>query len=88
MEVKLKLYGSSKLLSDKKILNIQLPESSNVEKLRHALTKIISKKNLKNDLNDLSKTVAFVSEKDEIISDKYRLKNNELISVFPPIGGG
>ena len=32
MEIKLKLYGSSKILSDKDTLNIQLPNNSNIEK--------------------------------------------------------
>ena len=46
MEIQLKLYGSSKILSDKDILHIELPINSNIEKLRSALNKIISKKHL------------------------------------------
>jgi len=88
MEIKLKLYGLSKILSDKEILNIKLPNNSNVEKLRDRLSKIISEKYLKNNLQNLSKTAAFFSEADEIINDKYKLKNKELISIIPPIGGG
>ena len=88
MEVQLKLYGSSKMLSDKEILNIKLPNNSNVETLRDALNKIISKKYLKNSLQNLSKTAAFYTEADEIINNSYKLKNKELISIIPPIGGG
>jgi molybdopterin converting factor small subunit len=88
MEIKLKLYGLSKILSDKEILNIKLPNNSNVEKLRDRLSKIISEKYLNNNLQNLSKTAAFFSEADEIINDKYKLKNKELISIIPPIGGG
>jgi len=88
MEVKLKLYGSSKMLSDKEILNIELPNNSNIETLRVALSKIISKKYLKNNLQNLSKTAAFFSETDEVVNDNYKLKNKELISIIPPIGGG
>ena len=88
MEVKLKLYGSSKMLSDKETLNIELPNNSNIETLRDALSKIISKKYLKNSLQNLSKTAAFFSETDEIVNDNYKLKNKELISIIPPIGGG
>jgi len=82
MEIQLKLYGSSKLLS------IQLPENSNVAKLRNKLTKIISEKHLKSNLTGLSKTAAFFSENDEVVNDNYKLKNKELISIIPPIGGG
>ena len=88
MQIQLKLYGSSKMLSDKEILNIKLPNNSNVETLRDALNKIISKKYLKNSLQNLSKTAAFFSEADEVINDNYKLKNKELISIIPPIGGG
>ena len=88
MEVQLKLYGSSKILSDKEILNIKLPSNSNIETLRGVLSKIISKKYLKNSLQNLSRTAAFFSEEDEIVNVIYKLKHNQLISIIPPIGGG
>ena len=50
MEIQLKLYGSSKILSDKDTLNIQLPNNSDIKKLRDILTKIISEKHLKTPL--------------------------------------
>ena len=88
MEIQLKLYGSSKILSDKETLNIQLPNNSNIEKLRNILTKIISEKYSKNNLENLPKTAAFFSEKDEVVNDNYKLKDKEFISIIPPIGGG
>ena len=50
MEIQLKLYGSSKILSDKDTLNIQLPNNSNIEKVRDILSKIISEKHSKSNL--------------------------------------
>ena len=88
MEIQLKLYGSSKILSDKDILNIQLPNNSDIKKLRDILTKIISEKHSKSNLENLPKTAAFFSEKDEVIDDSYKLRNKEYISIIPPIGGG
>ena len=88
MEIQLKLYGSSKMLSDKEILHIKLPNNSNIKKLRNTLNKIISEQYLKNNLQNLSKTAAFFSEADEVINDNYKLKDKELISIIPPIGGG
>ena len=88
MEIQLKLYGSSKILSDKDTLNIQLPNNSNIEKVRDILTKIISEKYSKSNLKNLPKTAAFFSEKDEVINDNYKLKDKEFISIIPPIGGG
>ena len=88
MEIQLKLYGSSKILSDKDTLNIQLPNNSNIEKVRDVLSKIISEKYSKNNLENLPKTAAFFSEKDEVVNDNYKLKDKEFISIIPPIGGG
>ena len=88
MEIQLKLYGSSKILSDKDTLNIQLPNNSNIEKVRDILSKIISEKYSKSNLGNLPKTAAFFSEKDEVVNDNYKLKDKEFISIIPPIGGG
>ena len=88
MEIQLKLYGSSKILSEKETLNIQLPNNSNIKKLRDILTKIISEKYSRSNLENLPKTAAFFSEKDEVIDDSYKLRNKEFISIIPPIGGG
>ena len=88
MEIQLKLYGSSKILSEKDTLNIQLPNNSNIEKVRDILSKIISEKHSKNNLENLPKTAAFFSEADEVVNDSYKLKDKELISIIPPIGGG
>ena len=88
MEIQLKLYGSSKILSDRETLNIELPNDSNIEKLRNILTKIISEKHLKSNLENLPRTAAFFSEKDEVVNDNYKLRDKESISIIPPIGGG
>mgnify|MGYP000928310504 FL=1 len=88
MEIQLKLYGSSKILNDQDILNVQLPNNSNIQNLRDILTKIISEKYSKSNLNNLPRTAAFFSEKDEVISDSYKLRDKEFISIIPPIGGG
>jgi len=88
MEIQLKLYGPSKMLSSKETLFVQLPNNSNIEKLRSALSRIISEKFSKNNLENLPKTAAFFSEADEVVNDSYKLKDKELISIIPPIGGG
>ena len=45
-------------------------------------------KKLEYNIENLPKTAAFFSEADEIVNDSYKLKNKELISIIPPIGGG
>ena len=86
MKIQLRLYGSSKILSDKDALKIQLPNNSNIEKLRDILFKIISEKYPKSKLENLPKTAAFFSEKNEVVNDNYKLKDKESISIIPQIG--
>ena len=88
MKINLRLYGSSKILSDKEALKIELPNNSNIEKLRDVLSKIISERHSKSSLENLPKTAAFFSENNEVINNNYKLKDKESISIIPPIGGG
>ena len=88
MEIQLKLYGSSKILSNEETLSIKLPNNSNISKLRDILKKIISEKYSKSNLENLSRTAAFFSEKNEVINDSYKLRDQEFIAIIPPIGGG
>ena len=88
MEIQLRLYGASKILSDKDAIKIELPNNSNIKKLRDILSKIISEKYSKSNLENLPKTAAFFSEKNEVVNDNYKLKDKEFISIIPPIGGG
>ena len=88
MEIQIKLYGSSKMLSDSETLLIKLPENSNIGHLRNSLKKFINENYSKSNLTNLCNSAAFFSDKNEIINDNYQLKNKELISIIPPIGGG
>jgi molybdopterin converting factor small subunit len=88
MKIQLKLYGSSELLSGKGVLSISLPKNSKIKNLRSSLMNLIVKKKLKNNLGSLPEAAAFSNMKDEIVSDNYRLKNKELLSIIPPIAGG
>ena len=88
MKIQLKLYGSSELLSGKGVLSFSLPKNSKIKNLRSSLMNLIVKKKLKNNLGSLPELAAFSNMKDEIVSDNYRLKNKELLSIIPPIAGG
>ena len=88
MEIQIKLYGSSKILSENDTLHVELPDNSNIGQLRNSLKKLINEKYSKNNLSNLPSSAAFFSEKDEIVNESYQLKNKELISIIPPIGGG
>ena len=76
------------MLSENETLLIELPENSNIGQLRNSLKKLINERYLKNNLGNLPNSAAFFSDRNEIINDNYQLKNKELISIIPPIGGG
>ena len=88
MEIQIKLYGSSKMLSENETLLIKLPRNSNIGHLRSSLKKFIDKNYANSNLDSLPNCAAFYSDSNEIINDSYQLKNKELISIIPPIGGG
>ena len=76
------------MLSENETLLIRLPKNSNIGQLRSSLKKFIDENYSKSNLSNLSNSAAFFSDKNEIINDNYQLKNKELISIIPPIGGG
>ena len=76
------------MLSENETLLIRLPKNSNIGQLRSSLKKFIDENYSKSNLSNLSNSAAFFSDKNEIINDSYQLKNKELISIIPPIGGG
>ena len=80
-----------KLLVQDTEIRLIVDNSSNdsiIEKVMDILSKIISEKHSKCNLENLPKTAAFFSEKNEVIDDSYKLRNKEFISIIPPIGGG
>ena len=76
------------MLSKNETLLIRLPENSNIGQLISSLKKFIDEKYSKSNLGNLPNSAAFFSDRNEIINDSYQLKNKELISIIPPIGGG
>ena len=76
------------MLSKNETLLIRLPENSNIGQLRSSLKKFIDETYSKSNLGNLPNSAAFFSDRNEIINDNYQLKNKELISIIPPIGGG
>ena len=88
MEIQIKLYGSSKMLSENETLLIRLPKNSNIGQLRSSLKQFIDENYSKSNLGNPPNSAAFFSDRNEIINDNYQLKNKELISIIPPIGGG
>ena len=87
--MKLELYGASRDFSKESFIIFNIKEKSTIKELRVAIIKFI-KINF-NDNEGYKKIVnssSFCSYKNEIVSDNYKISNDEKIGIIPPIGGG
>ena len=75
MKVTVELYGATKDLSKNKFLEFEIKKNSSI-------------KDIKIQILDLIENSVFCSEKEEIISEKYKINENQKIGIIPPIGGG
>ena len=89
MNIKLELYGASKDFSKESFIIFNLEEKSTIKELRVAIIDFIDA-NFKNNesYKKIANSSVFCSDKDEIVSDNYKISNNERVAIIPPIGGG
>ena len=89
MKIKIELFGASRDFSNQDSLEFNVDNNSTIKDIRTKIINYLDKnfngnKNFKKIVN-LS---AFCSEKNNIISDNYKITDNEKIAIIPPIGGG
>ena len=89
MKVILELFGASRDLSDKDFLEFDLKKNSSIKDIKIQILNLIEKSFEGNqNLKKLIEGSAFCSDKDEIISENYKINENQKIGIIPPIGGG
>ena len=88
MKIQIELFGASREFSDQNYLEFNIENNSTIKDVRK---KIIDYLNKDFDGNEnfikIVNSSAFCSN-DNIISDNYKITNNEKIAIIPPIGGG
>ena len=89
MKVKIELFGAARDFSDQNILELTLNNNSTIKDTRIEIIKYL-KENFdgNKDFIRIVNTSAFSSENNNIVSDNYKITNNEKIAIIPPIGGG
>ena len=89
MKIKLELFGASRDFSKTDHLEIEVKVDASVEDLRNGIIKYLDK-NFKGNESFIKvvKSSAFCSENNEIISNNYKIINDQKIGIIPPIGGG
>ena len=89
MKIKLELFGASRDFSEKDYLELDLKEKSSIKDLRQEILNFIDN-NFKGNENykKLILSSTFCSEKNNIVSDDYKITKQQKIGIIPPIGGG
>ncbi|MDC3119812.1 MoaD/ThiS family protein [Candidatus Pelagibacter sp.] len=89
MIVKIELFGAARDFSDQNILELNLNNGSTIKDIRLNIINYLQE-NFQGNKNFIKivNTSAFSSENNTIVSDNYKITNNEKIAIIPPIGGG
>ena len=89
MKIKIELYGASRDFSSHNSLDLNLNNNSTIKDIRNELINYLDEKfNGNESYKKIVNSSAFCSENNNIVSDNYKIKNNEKIAIIPPIGGG
>ena len=89
MKVIIELFGSSRDFSDQNLLEFNVNNNSTIKDIRIKIINYLDKNfNGNENFKKIVNSSAFCSEKNNIISDNYKITNNEKIAIIPPIGGG
>mgnify|MGYP001461697572 FL=1 len=88
MKVTIELFGASRDFSDQNLLELDIENDSTIKDVRNKILNYLDI-NFKGNENFIKivNSSAFCSN-DNIISDNYKITNNEKIGIIPPIGGG
>ena len=88
MKVIIELFGASRDFSDQNLLVLDVANDSTIKDVRNKILNYLNI-NFKGNENFIKivKSSVFCSN-DNIISDNYKITNNEKIAIIPPIGGG
>ena len=89
MKIKIELFGASRDFSKQNSLHFDLDQNSTIKDLRKKLIDYLDYNfNGNENYKKIVKSSAFCSEDNNIVSDNYKITNNEKIAIIPPIGGG
>ena len=89
MKVEIELFGASRDFSEQNSLNFEVDNNSTIKDIRNKIIDYLDKKfNGNESYKKIVNSSAFCSGENNIISDNYKITNDEKIAIIPPIGGG
>ena len=88
MKVIIELFGASRDFSNQNLLELDVANDSTIKDVRNKILDYLNI-NFKGNENFIKIVNSSVfSSNDNIVSDNYKITNNEKIAIIPPIGGG
>ena len=88
MKIQIELFGASREFSDQNYLEFNIENNSTIKDVKKKIIDYLIKDFDGNENSiKIVNSSAFCSN-DNIISDNYKITNNEKIAIIPPIGGG
>ena len=89
MKVKIELFGASREFSKNSLIELNVSHDTKIKHIREEIIKYLDQNfNGNENYKKIVKSSAFCSEDNNIISDNYKITENEKIGIIPPIGGG
>ena len=89
MKIKVELFGASRDFSKNNILELDINNNSTIKDVRQGMKNYLEKNFMGNkNYIKIVNSSAFCSENNNIVSDNYKITENEKIGIIPPIGGG
>ena len=89
MKIKIELFGASREFSKNNSIEFIVRNNSKIKDVREKMMKYLDKNfNGNENYKKIVKSSAFCSENNNIVSDNYKITENEKIGIIPPIGGG
>ena len=89
MKIILELFGASRDFSKKDYLEFEINDQTSIKDFKEILLTFVNEKFKGNkNFKKIIQSSAFCSEKNEIVSDNYKILKEQKIGIIPPIGGG
>ncbi len=89
MKIKIELFGASREFSKNNYIEFKVSNNSKIKDIRVEIMKYLDQNfNGNENYKKIVKSSAFCSEDNNIVSDNYKITENEKICIIPPIGGG
>ena len=89
MKIKIELFDASREFSKNNSIEFIVRNNSKIKDVREEMIKYLDQNFSGNEnYKKIVKSSAFCSEDNNIVSDNYKITENEKIGIIPPIGGG